>query len=328
MKTRVAITVDVEPSIAGTFKNAARYRPLIHEPVWGDISGRSEALGFLIDTLMKYELNATFFVETAHVTYFPDHVMGNYVQRLVDAGQEIALHLHPCWLNLSKERSADESWISDQCSDLSQEVLAELMLVGRNRIGSWTGKVPNCFRTGNFSASLEIYRILSDMDLRISSNICTAVNPPSNESLQLLGGIHQIHGVLELPVTCFADRGPIGRGKLRPLQVTACSIQETQEMLMALRSAGGTVAVIVTHPFEFLKWSGPDFTKMRPNRLVQKRFDHLCSFLATNNDLFDVMPLNEIGIRNSELEKGVALKGGILSSTRRAAQNFFNDHFY
>ncbi len=123
MKTKVVITVDVEPSIAGAFADAGRYEPLIHEPVWGEVAGKSEALGLLIETLTRYELRATFFVETAHVSYFPEHLMGGYVRRLVDAGQEIGLHLHPCWLNFPTEHRGKGPWVSDQCSDLADDRL-------------------------------------------------------------------------------------------------------------------------------------------------------------------------------------------------------------
>ena len=71
MKTKVVLTVDTEPSIAGALAPSTRNKPLIHEPVWGKVGDRSEALGFLLDTLTHYQLSATFFVETVHLAYFP-----------------------------------------------------------------------------------------------------------------------------------------------------------------------------------------------------------------------------------------------------------------
>ena len=78
MRTRVIITVDTEPSIAGAFADPAGKAPLLHEPVWGEVDGESQALGFMIRTLGRHGLAATFFVETAHTAYFPDHLMGHY----------------------------------------------------------------------------------------------------------------------------------------------------------------------------------------------------------------------------------------------------------
>lgn len=97
MKTRVAITIDTEPSVAGAFSDPARYKPLLHEPVWGAVGGKSEALGFIAETLQAHGLCASFFVETVHLTCFPADVMATYVRWLHAAGQDIQLHLHPVW---------------------------------------------------------------------------------------------------------------------------------------------------------------------------------------------------------------------------------------
>ena len=54
-RTKVVLTVDTEPSIAGAFANPSQ-APLLHEPVAGEINGRSEALGFMIETLSRCDL--------------------------------------------------------------------------------------------------------------------------------------------------------------------------------------------------------------------------------------------------------------------------------
>ena len=97
-RTKVVVTVDTEPSIAGAFANPD-HTPLLQGPVAGEIDGRSEALGFLIETLCRHDLAATFFVETVHTRYFGDLAMGVYAEQLVRAGQDVQLHLHPNWLS-------------------------------------------------------------------------------------------------------------------------------------------------------------------------------------------------------------------------------------
>ncbi len=106
VKTKVVLTVDTEPSIAGALRENEFHTPLIHEPVAGVVDGKSEALGFLAETLSGHGLVATFFVETVHTRYFPDTVMGGYVDHLLRAGQDVQLHLHPCWLSFAAALSA------------------------------------------------------------------------------------------------------------------------------------------------------------------------------------------------------------------------------
>src|SRR5262245_20623091 len=121
MRTKVAITVDTEPSVAGAFAAPDRYKPLIHEPVWGEVRGKSEALGFITRTLDRHKLRATFFVETAHLAYFSDGVMGSCARQLHQAGHDVQLHLHPGW---TRFKGGDFASVNDNCSALDEERLA------------------------------------------------------------------------------------------------------------------------------------------------------------------------------------------------------------
>lgn len=321
MRTKVAITVDTEPSIAGAFTNPGRFKPLIHEPVWGEVAGRSEALGFMMHTLGSHKLRATFFIETVHLSYFPERFMGDYAKRLQQEGQDIQLHLHPVWSRFEDEKFAR---INDRCRDLDENRLVELIGRGAARIEAWCGRRPSCLRTGNFSVSTGVYRAMRQAKMPMASNICLAVAPPLEKELHVAGGVHRIEGIVELPVTCFRDRGPIGRGRYRPLQVSACSFEELRDLLNALHQAGASLAVLVTHPFEFLKWSGPEFSRLRVNRLVQRRFEQLCRFLADNSDRFEAVGLDQIE-EDIGTEDEVALDGSPIYSTWRAIENFVND---
>src|SRR3546814_16343233 len=97
MKTAVVITVDTEPSLAGAFDDPTLYAPLIHEPVWGEVAGTSQALGFLVRVLRSHALEATFFVETAHTRYFGKTAMAGSAERLIAAAHDVPLTLLPTW---------------------------------------------------------------------------------------------------------------------------------------------------------------------------------------------------------------------------------------
>src|SRR5208283_2072113 len=134
-RIKVVLTVDTEASIAGAFRENAAHTPLIHEPVAGVVDGKSEALGFLVDTLSRHGLVATFFVETVQARYFPDAAMGGYVDRLLRAGQDVQLHLHPCWLSFEDGKLNRSSLVTDDCAKLEPGQLAALIGEGADRIG-------------------------------------------------------------------------------------------------------------------------------------------------------------------------------------------------
>jgi hypothetical protein len=324
MKTNVVLTVDTEPSIAGAFVDLVANPPLIHEPVAGVVAGRSEGLGFLIETLVRHGLKATFFVETAHTAFFPADLMGRYVEQLQAADQDVQLHLHPSWLSFANGKPASTGKITDHCSELERSRLAELIVRGCEQIQAWTGRRPTGMRTGNFSTAMSVFEAMRDAGLENASNVCLAMHRPPEQELQVAGGSHRFAGIRELPVTCFADSGPVGRGRLRPMQVTAVSAAEQIALLRQAHEARRGVVVIVTHPFEYVKKKDFRYRGMRANRMVQRRLDTLCSFLAANSDSFAVVPLEEAA-RLSQPESAPPLHGQALRATLRAAANVVND---
>lgn len=322
MKTQVVLTIDVEPSVAGAFANK-NHRPLIHEPVAGVVGGNSEALGFLVATLNRYGLAATFFVETLHTRYFSDAPMGGYVEQLVRAGHDVQLHLHPCWLAFENGRRQHAAPVTDQCSQLELAQLAALIDEGARQIHGWTGRRPTGMRTGNFSTALSVSAAMKAAGLSYASNICIAVNRPAEAELAVAGGAYDFAGIRELPVTCFVDNGPVGHGRLRPMQITALTAHELIGLLNKAHQHRNRVVVIVTHPFEFVKKSDVRYHNLRRNRVVQYRLRRLCRFLSDNRDRFEVVPLAAAAGAGCAAWK--ELQGSAVGSLIRAAANMIND---
>ena len=324
-RTKVVLTVDTEASIAGAFGGNDACTPLIHELVAGMVGGRSEGLGFLVDTLSRYGLIATFFVETTQTRYFPDSVMGDYVDGLMRAGQDIQLHLHPCWLAFENGKLDLSNLVTDHCHELETGRLTALIGEGAERIGAWTGTRPTGMRTGNFSTALTVFEAMHKAGLSYASNICLAVHRPPEPELAVTGGVHDFAGIRELPVTCFFDIGPVGRGRLRPMQVTALTALEQISLLNAAHENENPVVVIATHPFEFVKKRDFRYTNLRRNRMVQRRFRRLCAFLSDNADKFEVVPLG-VAARTLNGHRGwTELTGKAVNSLARAAANGVND---
>lgn len=326
VRTRVVLTVDTEASIAGALRTDETHTPLIDEPVAGMVDGKSQALGFLVETLSGHGLTATFFVETVQTRYFPDTAMGGYVDRLLRAGQDVQLHLHPGWLSFADGRHDRSNPASDNCHELEPGRLADLIGEGAECIRGWTGARPSAMRTGNFATALSVFEAMSEAGLSYGSNICLAVHRPPEPELAVTGGVHDFAGIRELPVTCFSDVGPVGRGRLRPMQVTALTAREQISLLNMAHDYANPVVVIVTHPFEFVKKRDFRYTNLSPNRIIQDRFRRLCAFLSENNDRFEVVPLGVAAQAADGAQGWTELRGNAVNSIARAAVNAANDY--
>jgi peptidoglycan/xylan/chitin deacetylase (PgdA/CDA1 family) len=324
-KTKVVLTVDTEPSVAGAFIQGGSYTPLIREPIVGSVGGESQGLGFILKMLGRHDLTATFFVETVHTHYFSDNAMGEYVETLLRAGQDVQLHLHPCWLSFERSRADWPELVTDDCHLLPVDRLAGLIEEGADKIAAWSGTRPTAMRTGNFSTGLSVFEAMSAAGLRHASNVCLAIQRPPEPELALEGGIGEFSGVRELPVTCFRDVGPVGRGRLRAMAVTALRAEEQIDLLNAAHANGNEVVVILTHPFEFIKRRDFRYTDLRRNRITQKRLSDLCSFLSGNSDRFEVVPLGAACDGVNETRPWRPLRGNALRSVTRAVENVVND---
>lgn len=325
VRTKVVLTVDTEASIAGAFRENEAHTPLIHELVAGMVEGKSEGLGFLLETLNRYGLIATFFVETTQSRYFSDRPMGVYVDRLMRASQDVQLHLHPCWLSFMDGQLDLSSPVTDHCHELETERLTALIGEGADLIKTWTGRRPTGMRTGNFSTALSVFEAMRKARLACASNICLAAHRPPEAELAVTGGVHDFAGIRELPVTCFFDVGPVGRGRLRPMQVTALTAAEQISLLNAAHENENQVVVIATHPFEFVKKRDFRYTNLRRNPLIQDRFRRLCTFLSANRDRFEVLPLAVAADAVVSGSVWTELRGNAFNSIVRAAANAVND---
>jgi hypothetical protein len=324
-KTKVVLTVDTEAAVAGALWGNQAHKPLIHEPIGGVVDGKSEALGFVLETLTSCRLTATFFVETVHTRYFSDSVMGGYVEELLRAGQDVQLHVHPCWLSFEGGKLDRSNIVTDHCCDLESGRLTTLIAESADRLAAWTGMRPSGMRTGNFSTALSVFEAMIQAGLSYSSNICLAAHRPPEPELVVTGGVHNFSGIRELPVTCFFDIGPVGHGRLRPMAITALTTRELINLLNMARDSGNPVVVIVTHPFEFLKKRDFRYTDVRPNRMVQKRFKHLCTFLSSSTGKFEVVPLAAAAETIDDGQGWTDLSGSAFDSVFRAVANAIND---
>ncbi|MGI9417298.1 MAG: polysaccharide deacetylase [Geminicoccaceae bacterium] len=284
--TDICLTIDTEFSINGAFAHPDRCEPLGEARVHCPVDGEDQGLAFLLRSLGETGLRATFFVETAHVAYFGDAPMGRVVETLLQHDQDVQLHLHPCWKSFDDpawQEKVQKDPPSDQSALQPVETLCALLDQGIETFGNWGAARPTALRTGNLSAGPNVYEAMATCGLPLGSNVAFGYAPPADPSLRLMGGVHPVGDVVEIPVLSYLQLR-FGRwSKRRMLAITAASWPETKALLLAARTAGISPVVILTHPFEFIKTpAGID----RTNHINQERLRRLCAFIADNPNSF------------------------------------------
>jgi hypothetical protein len=289
VRTQVCITIDTEFSIGGAFADPARRRPVGAANVTCEVAGREQGLGFLLDVFSRHRTTCTYFVETVQGHWFDDGEMGRIVDRILAAGQDVQLHLHPCWAAFGdpdwRER-VGRTAPNDDCDRLGQDELEALIRAGIARLERMGAPRPVALRTGNLRASRSVYRAMRACGLAVASNVGLAVCRPEEPHLCLRGGRHRIESVLEVPVLTY------GPGE-RLLTTTGCSAAETEALLWQARRKGVPTVVLLTHPFEFIKGDRLDPARQRRNRINQRRMERLCAFIAEHPEDFEAVSFGQ-----------------------------------
>ena len=333
MRTQICVTIDTEFSIAQTFADPDRRRPLGEENVTCPVGGEEQGLGFLLDLFAAHRIPATFFVETLQSAYFGDAPMGRIVERLLKAGQDVQLHLHPCWLAFE-----DADWRAalrpgappdDDCGAIGASELCDIIGRGARALERIGARTPVTLRTGNLRASRDVYRAMAGCSIPVASNIGIALSRPADPGLHHAGGRHRIEGVLEVPVLSYAQL-PVGAHRCdRLLTITGSSTAETEAILWRAHREDVPTVVLLTHPFEFIKGDRHAPARQAANRINQQRLRRLCAFIAANAHAFEATSFGDAAPAwlDAPDVPAPALRAPLLPVTARMAINKANDLF-
>jgi hypothetical protein len=281
--TQICISIDTEFSIAGHLEHPDTYKPVAGPVVYGTVDGREESLGFLLETFDRYNITASFFVECANYFYFGDEPMQGVINRLKTARQDIQLHIHPIWLTFNKDPGLEIFPRHDDCSGQDFDELKRAFSACITVFQRWVGHAPLAIRTGSLRADENVYRVMRELGILMSSNIATGIFQPKEPLLCHDSGRHLIHGVMEVPVFSYQDSNFAGSSHKKSLQITSCSWPEMKHLLWKARKSGIENIVILTHPFEYIKKSDFQYSRMTRNRVNQERLQKLCAFIQQHS---------------------------------------------
>jgi hypothetical protein len=331
VKTEVCVTVDVEYSIGGAFAWPDRFKPLSNEVVDCMVDGREHGLGFILDSLNRFGMTGTFFTEALQTIYFGDAPMSRTAQRIVAAGQDLQLHLHPCWMHFRDDRWMQPGFVpNDSCAGRTDAELDEMLSLGIETFLRWAVPRPVALRTGGFRTDRAVFRAMARAGMPLASNISRGIFEPQEPQLQVSGGRHMIEGVLEVPALSY--RSPKlhrpGSSTWRSLAITATSSAETEALLWQARRTGCQTIVVLTHPHEFVRRKGFRFDDLRINQINQSRLLNLLQFLQRNSADFELITFGERQRDwcNIGTVAAPALRTGTFRALTRSLENAINDH--
>ncbi len=271
MKTRVLLTVDTELT----------WRHHVAGKGWKENYRRSVepagvGLSYQLAKLREYRLKGVFFVDPMPTVLFGLEPVKRMVGTVMDAGQDVQLHLHPMWEQANEDGTASDDAVFeliDHCYEEQRRMLVRAcdLLVEAG------APDPIAYRAGSYAANCDTLRALADLGIRYDSshNGCEAPWP----SALALAPKHiapvMEKGIVEVPVSQMIQPG----GGLRHMQICAVTLADLREGLDFAIANTHPTYTIIGHSFELATRDG-----RKVNKIAKRRFDGLCRLLADRRD--------------------------------------------
>ena len=230
-------------------------------------------LGFQLATLRRHGLKATFFVDPMPALLFGLAPIRRMVDAILEADQEVQLHLHPHWTG-ARDDDAGASHARFQLYEYDRQEQHALIEGATALLIAAGAPPPVAFRAGSYAANDDTLAALTALGFAYDSSHNGAersrISLPSRQIAPVA------RGVAEVPVTVIEDVP----GSLRPFQLCALSAGEAYDALEHAAVSGHAAVTIVSHGFELANRAG-----IRANAVHVRRFEALCTLLRAMRDV-------------------------------------------
>ncbi|WFL78231.1 hypothetical protein P7228_03980 [Altererythrobacter arenosus] len=226
-----------------------------------------------LDLLGRYGQKAVFFVDPMPALIWGVAAIEDIVGPIIEAGQDVQLHLHTEWLELAGPANHLGTRTGLNLADFNFDEQCQLLAYARETLIAAGAPDPVAFRAGNYGANDDTLRALAALGLRYDTSHCPGI-ADGHCRISLGRDVRDpvlYKGVIEVPV------GSIGTtdGGQRHAQITALSRREMIAAVRHARDHGQSCFTFVSHSFELI-----NRRKLAVNRIVRRRFEGLCRDLA------------------------------------------------
>jgi len=171
-----------------------------------------------------------------------------------------------------------------------------------------TGRRPSAYRAGGYDANSRTLAILAKMGFVLDSsfNPCYQGHGSFDGETLASNVAQKVGGLWEIPVTVAIENLPDPRksNRFMPFEISALSLAEMRCMLDDLHSSGAAHVVIVFHSFSAVKAADDQYSEIRPDRIVRRRFSRLLDYLAGQTNRFVVSTFDELSQDLDQLKPG------------------------
>ena len=242
-------------------------------------------LSFQLARLARHDLKATFFVDPMAALVFGLDPIRRIVDTILDAGQEVQLHLDPVWAGAA----ASNHGISHQdiaLSDYSAVAQRDLVAAARDLLVAAGAPSPIAFRASDGAVNDDTLRAIAQLGFAYDSSCngsqASGASPAAVGSRQI--SPVTLCGVTEVPATLIEEHA----GALCSFRVSTLS---AGDMIAALDHAEEHHHAAVTIACDTAALANHAAT--RANGIHVRRFETLCAQLADRRETLPTCRFDE-----------------------------------
>jgi hypothetical protein len=312
----VFLTVDTEAWPLHADWRERRMADDIRRDIDGATADGDFGIGYQMKVLNEHGLKGVFFVESLFACAVGLEPLRRIVGAIQEAGHDVQLHIHTEWLRWTED-SCLPGRIGRNMKDFTEHEQTLLVARAVENLKAAGAKRVCAFRAGNYGADFDTLRALARNGISFDSshNTCYLDSDCGMRTPGWLLQPTRINGVQEFPVAFFRDRP----GHYRHAQLCACSAREMRNALLDAWRREWHSFVIVSHGFEMLRRRKQTRKPVLPDRIVIRRFESLCRFLADHRDKFRTATFAEV---DPEDVAATAPAQPLWSSTRHTAWRY------
>lgn len=300
MKTKVYFTVDTESSMGGAWANP-NLRPVpAKRRIYCDLDGESLGIGWICRELNRRGQRATFFAEVFGSMVHGEAETREWVQYLLDQGQDVQLHTHLNFYFYALQSQGREvgGQRTDNLADIQGPARLELLKQGCALFRSAAGYDPTAFRAGSWRCHADLLTDLASVGIVLDASFNRTEQGRGSFDREnvTVNKLQKLGSMWEFPITVARQTMPdraIPDG-LRPFDPTSMSGWEMRKVLNDAHDAGMQHISAVFHSFSGVKASDVQYLNFRPDHVVRSRFQGLLDFVAMNDDRFEMATMGDL----------------------------------
>ncbi len=225
----------------------------VDELIFGEFGdGERNGIDLQMDLLESFGMRCCFFVDILMESQFGDGALAPVVERILERGHEVQLHLHPTHIAHSGDPAL--SRLGRALVEDDPDLFRRALEIAVKRFTERVGEPPLAFRAGSYHLCDAFLAVLPEFGIRIDSSLNPRKNCRTSEWMRSRTQPFWVGDLLEVPVSYMLLRGEADQAlRMRQLAPARAGRQAAFAGIPTAGRASPATLTYVSHSYQMLE---------------------------------------------------------------------------